>query len=206
MSLKIHVVFYYILLTSRSIEQETEVIKLKTVSKSNSSAKKVSSQRLTQQQQQSPVTSVVSQLNSVPSFIEEIRPAHPSFVSCAQAPAAATTITVQPVTIGASATTTVSPVLSLVQASNGQVYLIQQQQQSTTTTASGGNELFHHSPMTILATDNLASSRCDIITYILSLISSSLYGIFLARASIALLVTVIQQKKKKKRCKKVIVS
>ena len=76
-------------------------------------------------------------------------------------------ITVQPVTIG---THTVSPVLSLVQASNGQVYLIQQQQSTTThhsastATAVGGNEMFHHSPMTILATDNLSSPRCDIIT------------------------------------------
>ena len=29
--------------------------------------------------------------------------------------------------------------------------------------AVGGNEMFHHSPMTILATDNLSNTRCDII-------------------------------------------
>ena len=150
----------------------------------------MTSQHRPQKQQKSLVTPLVSQVststsNSVPSIaLEKIRSSGvPNFVqSTTQStttthPAALnhTTnfsgtpcITVQPVTIG---THTVSPVLSLVQASNGQVYLIQQQQQSTTThhsastaAAVGGNELFHHSPMTILATDNLSSPRCDIIT------------------------------------------
>ena len=147
----------------------------------------MTSQHRPQKQQKSLVTPLVSQVststsNSVPSkALEEIRSSGvPNFVqsttqSTTTHPAAVnhTTnfsgtpcITVQPVTIG---THTVSPVLSLVQASNGQVYLIQQQQQSTTThhsasAAVGGNELFHHSPMTILATDNLSSPRCDIIT------------------------------------------
>ena len=151
----------------------------------------MTSQHRPQKQQKSLVTPLVSQVststsNSVPSIaLEEIHsPGVPNFVqSTTQStttthPAAAVTnhttnfsgtpcITVQPVTIG---THTVSPVLSLVQASNGQVYLIQQQQSTTThhsastATAVGGNELFHHSPMTILATDNLSSPRCDIIT------------------------------------------
>ena len=146
----------------------------------------MTSQHRPQKQQKSLVTPLVSQVststsNSVPSIaLEEIRSSGvPNFVqsttqSTTTHPAALnhTTnfsgtpcITVQPVTIG---THTVSPVLSLVQASNGQVYLIQQQQQSATThhsaSTAGGNELFHHSPMTILATDNLSSPRCDIIT------------------------------------------
>ena len=153
----------------------------------------MTSQHRPQKQQKSLVTPLVSQVststsNSVPSIaLEEIRSSGvPNFVqsttqSTTTHPAAAAVnhttnfsgtpcITVQPVTIG---THTVSPVLSLVQASNGQVYLIQQQQQSTTThhsahastaAAVGGNEMFHHSPMTILATDNLSSPRCDIIT------------------------------------------
>ena len=153
----------------------------------------MTSQQHPQKQQKSLVTPLVSQVststsNSVPSIaLEEIRsPGVPNFVqSTTQStttthPAAVTNhttnfsgtpcITVQPVTIG---THTVSPVLSLVQASNGQVYLIQQQQSTTThhsastATAVGGNELFHHSPMTILATDNLSSPRCDIITKII---------------------------------------
>ena len=102
-----------------------------------------------QHQQKPPVTTppaLVSQLsaNSVPALaIEEIRggpSATSSFVSTNPSRATNATnfsgtpcITVQPVTIGTTATHTVSPVLSLVQASNGQVYLIQQQQQSTTT-------------------------------------------------------------------------
>ena len=153
----------------------------------------MTSQHRPQKQQKSLVTPLVSQVststsNSVPSIaLEEIRSSGvPNFVqpttqsTTTTHPAAVTNhttnfsgtpcITVQPVTIG---THTVSPVLSLVQASNGQVYLIQQQQQSTTThhsahastaAAVGGNEMFHHSPMTILATDNLSSPRCDIIT------------------------------------------
>ena len=151
----------------------------------------MASQHCPQKKQKSLVTPLVSQVststsNSVPSIaLEEIHSSGvPNFVqSTTQStttthPAAAVTnhttnfsgtpcITVQPVTIG---THTVSPVLSLVQASNGQVYLIQQQQSTTThhsastATAVGGNELFHHSPMTILATDNLSSPRCDIIT------------------------------------------
>ena len=151
----------------------------------------MASQHCPQKKQKSLVTPLVSQVststsNLVPSIaLEEIRSSGvPNFVqSTTQStttthPAAAAVnnttnfsgtpcITVQPVTIG---THTVSPVLSLVQASNGQVYLIQQQQSTTThhsastATAVGGNELFHHSPMTILATDNLSSPRCDIIT------------------------------------------
>ena len=148
----------------------------------------MTSQHRPQKQQKSLVTPLVSQVStstssSVPSIaLEEIRSSGvPNFVqSTTQSttihPAAVTNhttnfsgtpcITVQPVTIG---THTVSPVLSLVQASNGQVYLIQQQSTTThhsasTAAAVGGNEMFHHSPMTILATDNLSSPRCDIIT------------------------------------------
>ena len=148
----------------------------------------MTSQHRPQKQQKSLVTPLVSQVststsNSVPSIaLEEIRSSGvPNFVqsttqSTTTHPAAVTNhttnfsgtpcITVQPVTIG---THTVSPVLSLVQASNGQVYLIQQQSTTThhsasTAAAVGGNEMFHHSPMTILATDNLSSPRCDIIT------------------------------------------
>ena len=150
----------------------------------------MTSQHRPQKQQKSLVTPLVSQVststsNSVPSVsLEEIRSSsgvpnfvqsttpttiHPAVTNHTTNFSGTPCITVQPVTIG---THTVSPVLSLVQASNGQVYLIQQQQQSTTThhsasaaaCAVGGNELFHHSPMTILATDNLSSPRCDIIT------------------------------------------
>ena len=151
----------------------------------------MTSQHRPQKQQKSLVTPLVSQVststsNSVPSVaLEEIRSSsgvpnfvqsttptttiHPAVTNHTTNFSGTPCITVQPVTIG---THTVSPVLSLVQASNGQVYLIQQQQQSTTThhsasaaaAAVGGNELFHHSPMTILATDNLSSPRCDIIT------------------------------------------
>ena len=150
----------------------------------------MTSQHRPQKQQKSLVTPLVSQVststsNSVPSVaLEEIRSSsgvpnfvqsttptntiHPAVTNHTTNFSGTPCITVQPVTIG---THTVSPVLSLVQASNGQVYLIQQQQQSTTThhsastaAAVGGNEMFHHSPMTILATDNLSSPRCDIIT------------------------------------------
>ena len=154
----------------------------------------MTSQQRPQKKQKSLVTPLVSQVststsNSVPSIaLEEIHSSgvpnfvqsttqsttttHPAVINHTTNFSGTPCITVQPVTIG---THTVSPVLSLVQASNGQVYLIQQQQSTTThhsastATAVGGNELFHHSPMTILATDNLSSPRCDIITKILNM-------------------------------------
>ena len=178
--------------SSRSIEQDTEVVKVKTkVIKSDSSSvassanKKVvitsssssTPQRLTtlQQHQKSPVTVSQLSVNSVPSIaLEAATPAN-SITNAANFSTGTPCITVQPVTINAGTlcNNSPSPVLSLVQASNGQVYLIQQQQQQSTTastthhhsTHAGGNEtLFHHSPMTFLATDNLASTRCDIVT------------------------------------------
>ena len=149
----------------------------------------MASQHCPQKKQKSLVTPLVSQVststsNSVPSIaLEEIHSSgvpnfvqpttqsttttHPAVTNHTTNLSGTPCITVQPVTIG---THTVSPVLSLVQASNGQVYLIQQQQSTTThhsastATTVGGNEMFHHSPMTILATDNLSSPRCDIIT------------------------------------------
>ena len=174
--------------SSKSIEQETEVVKVKTkVIKSDSSSvassanKKVvissssssTPQRLTtlQQHQKSPVTVSQLSVNSVPSIALEATSASSITANTANFSTGTPCITVQPVTINAGTlcNNSPSPVLSLVQASNGQVYLIQQQQQSTTThhhTAAGGNTetLFHHSPMTILATDNLASTRCDIVS------------------------------------------
>ena len=134
-------------------------------------------QRLTtlQQHQKSPVTVSQLSVNSVPSIALEATPASSITANAANFSTGTPCITVQPVTINAGTlcNNSPSPVLSLVQASNGQVYLIQQQQQQSTTTSTthhhsthaGGNEtLFHHSPMTFLATDNLASTRCDIVT------------------------------------------